>query len=158
MRTLILGLGNPILSDDSVGLLVASELKSRIDNSDVTVEETSLAGLRLLDILSGYDRAFIVDAVEMAGYRPGEVLQLSPEAFDEARHLSSVHDVNFATALDLGRRLEMDLPREMVIFGIAIEDAGTFGEECTPEVREAVPICVNMIMERLRRNSCTNST
>ena len=149
MRTLVLGLGNPILCDDSIGLLVARELKGRITEEGIDVEETSLAGLRLLDILAGYDKAIIVDAIETVEGSPGQVCRLSPETFDDAKHLSSVHDVNFATALDLGHRMQMELPEDMVIFGVAVADTATFSEECTPEVKRAVPVCVDMILEEL---------
>jgi hydrogenase maturation protease len=149
VRTLVLGLGNPILSDDSIGLLVARELKDRITEEGIDVEETSLAGLRLLDILAGYDKAIIVDAIDTAQGPPGQVYRLSPETFDDAKHLSSVHDVNFATALDLGRRMQMELPEDMVIFGVAVADTATFSEECTPEVERAIPVCVDMIIEEL---------
>ena len=43
MRTLVLGLGNPLLTDDAVGLLVARALRSRLGNrSDVEVDEGAL--------------------------------------------------------------------------------------------------------------------
>jgi hydrogenase maturation protease len=43
MKTLILGLGNPILSDDGVGNRVAQELEDKVaQRQDVTVMETSM--------------------------------------------------------------------------------------------------------------------
>ena len=71
MKTLVLGLGNPILSDDGVGLRVARELENRLDQQEVTVVETSMAGLDLLDLLAGYDRAIIVDAIQTVGGKVG---------------------------------------------------------------------------------------
>jgi len=149
MKTLILGLGNPILSDDGVGLRVAEELKGRLDQQEVTVEETSMAGLSLLDLLAGYDRAILIDAIQTADGKAGQIYRLDPEAFDVTRHAASPHDVNFATALELGNRLGLALPRQIVIFAIEVADASTFSEECTPEVRRAIPVCVNMILQEL---------
>jgi len=54
MKTLILGLGNPILSDDGVGFRVAGELRGRLDQQEVTVMETSMAGLSSIDIPAHY--------------------------------------------------------------------------------------------------------
>jgi hydrogenase maturation protease len=149
MKTLVLGLGNPILRDDGVGLCVAREVEATIDRPDVTVSETELSGLRLLDILTGYDRAIIVDAIETRDFMPGQVLRLTPDALDGAKHLSSVHDVNFATALDLGRKLGLSLPGEIVLYAIVVSDTGTFDENCTEEVQRAVPVCVEMVLNEL---------
>jgi hydrogenase maturation protease len=150
MKTLVLGLGNSILSDDGVGLQVARELKTNLDQQEVTVEETSLAGLNLLDLLADYDRAIIVDAIQTVGGKPGQIYRLSSEALDTTTHTASVHDVNFATALELGKRLGLPLPKQIDMFAIEVEDASTFSEECTPKVREAIPICVETIIQELK--------
>jgi hydrogenase maturation protease len=149
MKTLVVGLGNPILSDDSVGLRVAEELRDRLDPSEVTVVETSMAGLSFLDLLAGYDRAIIVDAIQTDGGKAGQVYRLDPEALGPTRH-AAPHDIDFATALELGKRLGMTLPRQVVVFAIEVEDASTFNEECTPEVRRAIPTCVEMIIRELK--------
>ena len=152
MKTLVLGLGNPILSDDGVGLRVARELENRLDQQEVTVVETSMAGLDLLDLLAGYDRAIIVDAIQTVGGKSGQIYRLAPEAFDATRHAASPHDVNFATALELGKRLGLTLPQQIVIFAIEVADASTFSEECTPQVRQAIPLCVKMVIQEITRH------
>ncbi len=149
MKTLVLGLGNPILGDDGVGLRVAEEVESRVDQRDITVVDTSLSGLSLLDVLAGYDKAIIIDAVQTVEGKPGQIYRLDPEALDFTRHAASPHDVNFATALELGKRLGLALPREIVIFAVEVADASTFSEECTPEVKGAIPVCVEMIIQEL---------
>lgn len=149
MKTLILGLGNPILSDDSVGLRVAGALKDRLGQPEVTVMEASAAGLDLLDLLSGYDKAIIIDAIQTRDGKVGQVYQLEPEAFNATQHASTPHDVNFATALELGYRLGLKLPRQIIIFAIEVEDVSSFSEDCTPEVIAAIPACVKMILQEL---------
>ena len=69
MKTLVLGLGNPILSDDGVGLRVARAVESQLSQQEITVMETSMGGLSLLDLLTGYDRAIIIDAIQTRGGR-----------------------------------------------------------------------------------------
>ncbi len=150
MKTLVLGLGNPILTDDGVGPQVARELEGRLDHQEVTVMESSLAGLNMLDLLAGYDRAIIIDAIQTRQGKVGQIYRLEPEAFDVTRHTASPHDVNFATALELGKRLGLALPRQIDIFAIEVADTSTFSEECTPEVRQAIPVCVKMIIQELK--------
>ncbi len=149
MKALVLGLGNPILSDDGVGIRVAEELEGKVDPQEVTVLETSMAGLDLLNMLADYDRAIIIDAIQTVGGQAGDIYQLEPGALDSTQHAASPHDVNFATALELGRRLGLPLPRQIIIFAIEVADASTFSEKCTPDVRGAIPGCVEMIIQEL---------
>ena len=149
MKTLILGLGNPILSDDGVGIRVARALEGRLNQPDVTVMETSVAGLDFLELLVGYNRAIIIDAIQTKEGKVGQVYRLEPEAFNATRHASTPHDVNFATALELGNRLGLALPQQIIIFAIEVENVTTYSEECTPKVRDAIPVCVEMVMQEI---------
>jgi len=149
VKTIILGLGNPILSDDGVGIRVARALEGRLNQPNVNVMETSVAGLDFLELLVGYDRAIIIDAIQTNEGKVGQVYRLEPGAFDTTRHASTPHDVNFATALELGKRLGLALPQQIIIFAIEVENVTTFSEECTPKVREAIPVCVEMVIQEL---------
>jgi hydrogenase maturation protease len=149
MKTLILGLGNEILSDDGVGLYVARELKKTIIREDITVAEASLAGLGLLDLLTGYERAIIIDAIQTREGEKGQVYRLDSNTFDATRHTASTHNVNFASALDLGHKLGLALPTQIVIFAIEAADVTTFSEDCTPEVKKAIPKCAEMVLHEI---------
>jgi len=152
MKTLILGLGNPILRDDGVGVHVARALQPLLaGHDDVVVEEASLGGLRLLDALAGYGRAILVDAIMTRGGRPGDVYHLSSEQFQSCLHVSSSHDVDFGTALAAGTWLGMKLPRELRIVAIEVENVVDFGEEMTPAVAAAVPRAVEAVLLELDR-------
>ena len=152
MKTLVLGLGNPILSDDGVGIWVAGALEGRLNQQKVTVMETSMAGLNLLDMLVNFDRAIIIDAIQTVGGKAGQIYRLKPEAFDATRHATTPHDVNFATALELGNRLGLALPQQIIIFAIEVEDVATFNEGCTPEVERAIPVCVEKVIQELNED------
>jgi len=149
MKTLILGMGNPILSDDGVGIHVARALEDRLNQQEITIAEDSLAGLDLLDRLVNFDRAIIIDAIKTEGGKAGRIYRLEPGAFDATRHATTPHDVNFATALELGNKLGLALPQQITIFAIEVEDVNTFSEECTPEVERAIPVCIDMVIREL---------
>jgi hydrogenase maturation protease len=148
-RTLILGLGNPILSDDGVGCCVAMALKDTLKEPEVDVLEAGIAGLDFLDLLSGYDKAIIIDAIQTDKGKPGQIYRLEPEILAETRHAGTPHDVNLATALELGKKLGLPLPRQITIYAIEVKDVTSFSEECTPEVMKAVPACAAMIAQEL---------
>jgi len=149
-KTLILGLGNPILSDDSAGCQVALALKKRAPAPNVDIQEAAIAGLEILDMIAGYDRIIIIDAIQTEKGIPGQIYRLGPESLTETRHSGTPHDVNLATALELGRKLNLKLPRDITIFAIEVEDVTSFGEECTPAVKKAIPKCVEMVIRELQ--------
>ena len=149
MRTLILGLGNPIRGDDGVGIKIAEALESEIHHPEVEVAESISGGLDLLDLLAGYQRAIIIDAIQTHQGKPGQVYRLGLENLPVPLHCSVVHDVDLVTALDLGRRLGMAMPQEIVIFAIEVADVTTFGEECTPEVERAIPEVIRLVLQEL---------
>ena len=148
MKTLILGLGNPILSDDAIGLHVARALESKLDPAEVTIIESSAASLDLLEILNGYEKAIIIDAIQTEGGKVGQIYHLNPGAFSNTLHAATPHDVNFATALELGNRLGWDLP-QITVLAIEVADVISFCEGCTPEVVKAIPECVTMVLQEL---------
>lgn len=151
MKTLVLGLGNPILTDDAVGFAVATALRKRLDREDVIVGEASLGGLSLLEFIVGYDRVIIIDAIRTRAGQPGRIHRLSPDEFQGSPRAVWTHDVTFATALELGRQLNMDIPKEIVILGIEAADVDVFGEELTPKVAAAVPRVAELVLRELAR-------
>ena len=150
MRTLVLGLGNPILSDDGVGIRIAEELKGRLNPQEVTVMETSMAGLNLLDLLLNFDRAIIIDTIQTREGKVGQVYRLEPGTFNATQHTVTPHDVNFAATLELGNKLGLPLPQQITIFAIEVEDVTTFSERCTPKVEQMIPVVTDMVIQELK--------
>ena len=150
MKTLILGLGNSVVTDDSVGLRVARELMPLLaDRPDVEVAEDCWGGLRLMERMIGFDRAIVIDAI-CTGAPPGTVHLLTPDGIPTQRS-ASAHDVNLATALEFGRRADAHLPKNehIRLVGIEAEDILTFGEQCTPAVQAAIPRAVETVLHIL---------
>ncbi|RJP76432.1 MAG: hydrogenase maturation protease [Candidatus Zixiibacteriota bacterium] len=152
MKTVILGLGNPILHDDGAGLEAVELLRQAKLKQDVEVKSAAVGGFRILDHLAGYRRAVIVDAM-MTGGRPGDVRRMQVEELCGELHASCVHDLSLSGALDLGRGLGMDLPEKIVIYGIEVADPYLLREGCSPEVRAGVRRAVDMILADLQDES-----
>jgi hydrogenase maturation protease len=149
MKTLVLGLGNPILSDDGAGIRVAQEVDNQLNDPQITVAETSEAGLSLLDSIVGYDQVIIIDVIQTKEGRAGQIYRMEPEDFSFAKHFSSPHQVNLVTALELGKMLDLAMPQKITIFAVEAKDISTFSEKCTPEVEHAIPKLAKMVMEEL---------
>ncbi|MCP3981817.1 MAG: hydrogenase maturation protease [bacterium] len=150
MKTLVLGLGNPVLTDDAVGLRVARRLFQRLAfRPEVEVDVDYNGGLRLMERMVGYDRAIVIDAMR-SGRRPGTISLFDAET-SPTRHSASSHDATLDLALEVGRRAGVTLPDEdhVVVVGIEAEDVSTFGEQCTPQVEAAIPAAVDTVMHVL---------
>ena len=147
-KTLILGLGNPILTDDGVGIHVVRAVAARGRCDGVTLAEVSVGGLRLLDTLTGYERVILVDAIQTPDGRPGQVYLLHLNDLRASLHSGSTHDLSLPGALTLGRQLGLVLPTDeaVTIVAIEVEDVLTFGESCTPAVAAAIPEAIEMVM------------
>jgi len=150
VKVLVLGVGNPILSDDGVGIHVARELKKR-SMPGVDVEELAASGLELLDVVRGYDKVVIIDAIKTTKGKPGELHILEEKDFEKSIHGSSPHGINIATALALGRKLVPDeMPKEVVFFAVEAEDLINVSERLTPKVAKALPRIVEKVRRELR--------
>jgi hydrogenase maturation protease len=148
-RIVIVGLGNPLLTDDAVGMRAAEILAERLALSPVDVVQSSWGGMRFMDLLAGYDRAIIVDAIEWRRGPPGTVYRLTPDAAIPTMRAVSYHDVSLGTALALGRSLDIPLPTETVFFAVEAQDTRTFGESLTPAVEAALPEVVRRVEAQL---------
>jgi hydrogenase maturation protease len=149
MKTLVLGLGNPILSDDGVGIRVAQEVGEKLKDPQITVSETSAAGLSLLDSIVGYDKVIIIDAIQTEKGQAGQMYRMGAEDFSLTKHFSSPHQINLVTALELGKMLKLAMPQEITVFAVEAKDITSFSERCTPEVERAIPEAVKIVLEEL---------
>ena len=152
-RSLVIGLGNPILGDDGVGWHVAEEVGRLIAEASLPIEVDSLAvgGLSLMERMVGYDRVVVVDAIRTGTKPIGAVTLIPlPDLPDPgAGHLSSGHDATLQTALSAGRALGAELPDDASISIVAIEaeEVFDFEESLSPPVAAAVPRAVQLVLE-----------
>jgi hydrogenase maturation protease len=154
IKTILVGMGNPYLSDDAVGIRLVRDFSRRlgsVPNLDV-VEDCSVGGLNFLDLLEGFGRLIVVDSIRTQGGIPGCWYRFTAERLRETMNCSNVHDANFATALELGRRMGMAIPleRETHIFAVEILDNLTFSERLTDDLEKKYPAYSEEIFSELR--------
>lgn len=142
--TLVLGMGNPILSDDGVGLVVAERLQQQDLPEGVEVRLSEVAGLRLLELLRGYDKVVVVDALR-SGRRPGDVVRVDAAEFAGGHRYGSAHSISLPTALELGHALGYAMPEEVVVYAIEAHDIETFGEQLSPPVAAAAEKALRLV-------------
>lgn len=138
-ETLILGLGNDILTDDGIGIKLCHEMQKYFSADEIDFETASLGGLEILEFIKDYETVIFIDAIKTRDGIPGTVYYFQPSDFKETSNLSNLHDVSFLTALEIGKKLNMKIPGNMHIIAVEIVEDLTFSEEFTPEVQEKYP-------------------
>ena len=133
-----MGIGNPIMGDDGVGIQVLRHLKENTTpRADLDFKELSVGGIKLVEEFLDYKTIFIIDSIESATGE-GNINEFSPEQFNNTFHESAPHDVNFITALELYKKLEPHrIPKEIRIFTINIKTEFVFKENLSPTIEAA---------------------
>jgi hydrogenase maturation protease len=146
-RTLVLGIGSPIVTDDAIGFRIVDRLRTMAPE-DVDFEEASVSGLDLIEMMLDYQLVIVVDAIVTTNYAPGTVMVLGEESFHATIHGTNPHEVNVGTALELGRKLEPErMPKEIFFVAVEVNDVWTVGDSMTPEVEDALPEAVQTVLD-----------
>jgi len=154
MKTIILGVGNSILSDDGVGIHVANQLKQKINNPNITIDEALTGGMNLLDLLLGYDKAIIIDAVKIDNEEEGEVKRIPLNNFS-SMHSCNPHDVSLTEAIQMAEKLgETRIPKEIIVIGITMKKLPCeFGENLSEKIAMAVPKAVEITLNEIGKDN-----
>lgn len=154
-RTLILGLGNPILTDDGVGVRVAEELRTRLpENTNVEISEVSIGGLTLMESMIGYEWVILIDSFLSQDGKPGSFRRMSLDelqSLSPTQHSGSPHDASLVTAIEAGQKLGLSLPERITIYAINVQNVEEFNDQPTPEVAAAIPVVTQAILDEIQK-------
>lgn len=148
-RILLLGIGNPLLTDDGIGIVAARKIAA-LNMPGIDVEEATASGIEVMEMMLDYDKVVVVDAIFFPDHEPGDILRLKEEDFSHTVHGSSPHGVNITTAIALGRQTSPDrMPEEIVFLAMQAEDISTFCEEQTEPVARKMPEFIDKVVKEL---------
>jgi len=149
-RVLVLGVGNPLMSDDGVGLRLLGALASTCSFEGVEFVDAGTLSLLLLPRLESADGLLVLDAAQLDA-AAGTARSLEGPAMDDFLRSSrcSVHEVGLRDLLDAAR-LTDGLPQRRALVGVQPLEAG-WGESLSPPVEAAVPAAAALAMEILAR-------
>jgi len=153
-RVAVLGLGNSVLGDDSVGLrvaeLLADILRDQVLPREVEVEvfQDEAGGWEILDLIEGFDSLVLVDSILDETRQPGEFTWYPARMFTSPR-LSGIHSTDVFSAIEFASRHGMRVPGDVHVMGICVKEVYTFTESCSAPVAEAVPLAAKEILVRI---------
>lgn len=150
-QTLILGLGNVLLTDEAVGAVVVGHL-SEMDpkGSRAIYLDGGTLSFTLAGPIAEARNLIVVDAAAM-GEQPGTVRVLEGEAMDRqlTAHAKSVHEVSLSDLMDMAR-LTDSLPERRALIGVEPRTVD-WGDRLTPEVEQAVPDACTAVLALIDR-------
>lgn len=151
-KTLVLGVGNLLLSDDGVGIHTIQRLQAAYPlPEEVQVVDGGTCGLDLLQFLEGVERLIIVDAAQM-GKPPGTVVRLEGEQVPAFLSLkTSPHEIGLPELLFAAKLTDI-YPQEVVVFGVQPESIET-SLGLTPAVEARVDELVELVMAEATRGN-----
>ena len=148
--TLVLGIGNDILTDDGIGPKLVSDLKTKYFLQEIDFRNVFLGGLEILELIQGYNTVIFIDAIITKDGIPGSVYYFTPDDFRETLHLSNLHDANFLVSLELGRKIGYDIPEKVQIIAVEIIEDRVFNDCFSPEIEKKYPEIFAKIEKKVR--------
>jgi hydrogenase maturation protease len=152
MKTIILGIGNPILGDDGIGVHIVRKLKEKhFHLPDVTIEEAQTGGMNLTDLIRGYEKAILIDAVCINNVSHGCIKRFDIHDISTV-HSCNPHDVSLLEAIELSKKIgDTSIPKEIIIIGINLKEIPKeFSDTLSPQIARIVPKAIVMVISELK--------
>lgn len=158
-KGILIGLGNPIMSDDGTGLVVSRALHRYLPDFDLDLSCSN--GFDVVDRILGYRTAVIIDSMVTGARPPGTVLRLGLEALPATLRSLDSHSVGFPEAVRMAAAVGAPVPADVLIYGIEVIDPFRVGSEISPTILARVEAIAAEIREDVMGKSegrqCTNS-
>ncbi len=120
-RITVIGIGNVLMGDDGIGIVLLNRLKERRELADIEFIETGTGGMTFLHRLATAERALIIDSGNFGG-KPGEYRLFSPDEVQSVKFLpgQSLHEFDLIRAIELSQKLG-ECPERLLILAIQPE-------------------------------------
>jgi hydrogenase maturation protease len=120
--TVVLGLGNPLMADEGIGVYLLERLAEQAARyDDVDFIDAGTGGMSVLHLIDGRAKAVFIDCAFM-DEEPGTLRRFTPEDVRSTKVLAhqSLHDADLLHILTLAEQFGQR-PDDVVIFGIQPE-------------------------------------
>lgn len=150
----IMGFGNPVRSDDGIGMYVIEELKKKLgEKKSVSIFDMGTSGFEVLFELKGHEKIILIDAVKNTSEPVGSLFKVPAKEVLRAPQddpLVFLHGIKWDQALSYAKKiLQKDYPEDIQVYLIAIEDT-KLEVELSEKVKAAGDKVVNLIIKELK--------
>lgn len=153
-RITVMGIGNPLMRDEGIGIRVIEVLGETVEfPPNVTIVDAGTMGMSILGLFRECDYMLIVDAVDGTGEEPGTVVRIPPDEFAPNQVMHSLHDIRFVDVLAAAEMMGARPEAECV--GVQIEDMSELSIGLTPALEAALPAAVEAVLDVLAERGVT---
>jgi hydrogenase maturation protease len=154
-RTAIMGFGNPVRSDDAIGIYVIEKLRKEIeDQSHVSLLDMGTSAFEVLFKLKGHERIILVDAVVNTGEAVGTLYKVPAEEIRRAPvddPMVFLHSIKWDQALSYAKKiLQHEYPEDIMVYLIAVDNT-QLEIELSEAAQQAGDKVVTLIKEELAK-------
>lgn len=152
--TIVIGLGNPLMTDEGIGVLLVQKLTQKFEQSplisaNIEFHDGGTGGMNLLYKIENREKVILIDCAKM-GEKPGTLRRFTPDQVRTIKQLGhfSLHEIDILKLLDLAAQFDT-APRQVVIFGI--EPASLdLGNNLSPTLQSQFDNYLNTIFAELQ--------
>jgi hydrogenase maturation protease len=152
-KTLVLGLGNVLMSDEGVGVHVVRALEIELAKhtlpTNVECLDGGTGGFTLLEPLQSANRVILIDAAS-DGNPIGTVTRTTPRFSRDYPPTLTAHDIGVKDLLDVFYIQGGD--PDVVLYAITIDPRQPIAMELSDEIKKAADAAVAAILAELRQN------
>lgn len=158
LKFLVLGVGNPMLGDDSLGLYVARKLREKILKLkvEVDVEESSLDWLTIAERMVGYDEVILIDTVIVVEERQvGNIFKLDLKGLDElCAHSYTFHNLSLPSALEIIRNISPEeTPQKIMAILVGINEPKECCDRLSSMIKRMAPMIIKEVLKEISKSS-----
>tara|TARA_Y100000310_G_C20685669_1_gene818777 strand:- start:1160 stop:1648 length:489 start_codon:yes stop_codon:yes gene_type:complete len=151
-KTAIMGFGNPVRSDDAIGVHVVNELKKKIVSPDITLMDMGTSAFEVLFGLKGHEKIIIVDAVVNSDEEPGTLFKVPAEEVLRAPQddpMVFLHGLKWDQALSYAKKIMgEEYPTDIEVYLIAVDNT-RLEIEISKEVLNAGEQVIQLILDEI---------
>jgi hydrogenase maturation protease len=153
MKTAIMGFGNPVRSDDAIGIYVIEQIREKLPESeDISIFDMGTAAFEVLFGLKGHDKIILVDGVLNSNEPIGTLFKVPAEEVMRAPQddpMVFLHGMKWDQALSYTKKILQDeYPEDIQVYLVAIENT-KLEVDLSDVVQEAGDKVVQHILEDL---------
>jgi hydrogenase maturation protease len=133
MSMIIIGIGNPLMGDDAIGILTVEELRKVSNGTDVIFATAQFSGIPLAEMLIGHERAVIIDSIIRADASYGELYRIKYTKGSN-HHPESMHTIGIVDAMGVLERHGAKMPDAISIYAINIRHEQVVSERISDQL------------------------
>jgi hydrogenase maturation protease len=134
-KVLILGVGNYLMGDEGVGVHLARQLSTELNDERIDVVDGGTGGFQLMELFESYPTVILADATLDHG-EPGTIRLIQPKFSSDFPKAMSTHEIGLKDVVE--SLILLDKLPQIYLFVISIEKVQPLSIDLSPEIENSI--------------------